>query len=84
MCIPLWLTIVVLADALVRWTLQGNVSAQVAYSQDNARWHFPSLYHSRSFTSEDGTTVDVILIDTVDLSGKRLYRDIHRMATVLA
>jgi hypothetical protein len=46
------------------------VSAQVAYSQDNSRWHFPALYHSKSFTSADGATVDVILIDTVDLSGE--------------
>jgi len=48
---------------------KGNVTAQVAYSQDNSRWQFPSIYHSHSFTSSDGTTVDVILIDTIDLSG---------------
>lgn len=45
------------------------MSAQVEYSKDNARWHFPSLYHSKSFVSDDGVTVDVILIDTVDLAG---------------
>jgi hypothetical protein len=49
--------------------IQGNVSAQVEYSSVNSRWHFPSLYHSKSFTAEDGTTLDVILIDTVDLAG---------------
>jgi tartrate-resistant acid phosphatase type 5 len=52
---------------------QGNVSAEVAYSNINPRWNFPSLYHSRSFVSEDGVTVDVILIDTVDLSGSVDY-----------
>lgn len=45
------------------------MSAQVAYTQHNSRWQFPSLYHTKSFTAEDGTTVDVILIDTVDLAG---------------
>ena len=49
---------------------QGNVSAEIAYSSDNARWHFPALYHSKSYTSADGVTVDVILIDTVDLAGE--------------
>eukprot|EP01032_Pedospumella_encystans_P016452 gene16452-18775_t len=48
---------------------KGNVSAQIAYSQDNTRWKFPSIYHKQSFTSADGVTVDVLLIDTVDLAG---------------
>lgn len=47
----------------------GNVSAEIEYSSVNERWVFPDLYHTRSFVSEDGVTVDVILIDTVDLSG---------------
>ena len=51
---------------------KGNVSAQIAYSQDNARWKFPSIYHKQSFTSADGVTVDVLLIDTVDLAGNYL------------
>jgi tartrate-resistant acid phosphatase type 5 len=50
---------------------KGNVTAQVAYSGVSSRWTFPALYHSQSFVSaEDGTTVDVVLIDTVNLSGE--------------
>jgi hypothetical protein len=64
---------------LSRATAQGNVSAQVAYSQDNSRWHFPSLYHSKSFSSADGATVDVILIDTVDLSGESFSAGYQRV-----
>ena len=48
----------------------GNVTAEIAYSADNSRWVYPSLYHSKSFVSEDGVTVDVILIDTIDLAGE--------------
>jgi hypothetical protein len=50
---------------------KGNVTAQVAYSGVSSRWTFPALYHSQSFVfAEDGTTVDVVLIDTVNLSGE--------------
>jgi len=66
---------------------KGNVSAQIAYSNDNDRWMYPDLYHAATFTSsptskfetrdgksirneeEDVVTVDVVLIDTIDLSG---------------
>ncbi|KAJ1429660.1 Metallo-dependent phosphatase-like protein [Ochromonadaceae sp. CCMP2298] len=55
---------------------KGNVTAQVAYSGVSSRWTFPALYHSQSFVSaEDGTTVDVVLIDTVDLSGSSSAAD---------
>ena len=34
------------------------------------RWNFPSIYYTKSFADEtDGTTLDIIFIDTVDLSG---------------
>lgn len=47
----------------------GNVSAQIAYSHDSPRWKFPNFYHSHSFTSDDGATIDIVLIDTVQLGG---------------
>eukprot|EP00597_Dinobryon_sp_UTEXLB2267_P005518 CAMPEP_0170075472 /NCGR_PEP_ID=MMETSP0019_2-20121128/12601_1 /TAXON_ID=98059 /ORGANISM="Dinobryon sp., Strain UTEXLB2267" /LENGTH=334 /DNA_ID=CAMNT_0010286459 /DNA_START=282 /DNA_END=1286 /DNA_ORIENTATION=+ len=54
----------------------GNVSAQIAYSQDSARWKFPSSFHSHSFTSGDSSvSVDIILIDTVDLAALGKVKD---------
>ncbi len=47
----------------------GNVSAQIEYSAHSSRWMFPSLYYLRSFTANDGSTLDIIFIDTIDLSG---------------
>jgi len=48
----------------------GDVSTQIKYTDlyanTNHRWNFPSLYHSRSFSS-GGVTLDLVLIDTVDL-----------------
>jgi len=46
----------------------GNVTAQIEYSSHNSRWKFPSSYHSHTYTAADGTTVDIVLIDTVDLA----------------
>jgi hypothetical protein len=46
------------------------VSAEVAYSADDSRWNFPSIYYTKSFTDEEsGYKVDIVMIDTVDLSG---------------
>ena len=42
----------------------GNVTAQIAYSAESARWKFPAAYHKHSFSSADGATVDIIMIDT--------------------
>jgi len=50
----------------------GNITAQIAHSLEspNGRWVFPSLYHSHSFSApDDSFTIDLILIDTVDLCG---------------
>ena len=51
----------------------GNITAQIEYStkvKPQGRWKFPSLYHSHNFQSKDGSvTIDLILIDTVDLCG---------------
>jgi hypothetical protein len=48
----------------------GNVTAQIAYSNDSPRWKFPNEYHSHSFTAEDGATIDIIMIDTGPLAGR--------------
>lgn len=47
----------------------GNVSAQIAYSSDSYRWKFPNFYHAHSFTSDDGATIDIVMIDTIELGG---------------
>ena len=49
---------------------RGNVTAQIAYTAVSDIWEFPSLYHSKSFSSADGNvTVDIILIDTTNYTG---------------
>lgn len=54
----------------------GNVTAQVEYSDVSDRWNFPSLYHTKSFSSVDSSlSLDVIFIDTVDLSGSSAIID---------
>ena len=42
----------------------GNVSAQIAYTADSERWQFPASYYKQSFSSADGVTMDLIMIDT--------------------
>lgn len=54
----------------------GNVTAQIEYSKVNPRWVYPAIYHDHSFADEaEGFTLDVILIDTVDLSGSNGIMD---------
>ena len=43
---------------------EGNVTAQIAYSSHSTRWTFPSEFYTQSFTSSDGVTLDLIMIDT--------------------
>eukprot|EP00937_MAST-01D_sp_MAST-1D-sp2_P005099 g5099.t1 len=47
----------------------GNVSAQVAYSAVSKRWRFDDLYYSFTESAPDGSTLQVVYIDTVVLSG---------------
>ena len=57
---------------------EGNVTAQIAYSQISERWNFPSLFYtfSKSFMSgSKNVTTQVIYIDTVVFSGMS-YHDI--------
>jgi tartrate-resistant acid phosphatase type 5 len=52
------------------------VTAQVEYSTLSERWNFPSLYHQKTFVSADADlSLDVIFIDTVDLSGTGVTQD---------
>jgi len=48
---------------------KGNVSAQIEYTaiDPSNRWKFPNYYHKQSFKDENGVTMDIILIDTVQL-----------------
>ena len=64
----------------------GNIDAQIQYTTSkyntNKRWKFPSLYHAHSFVSKSKegdnnnddsnkrVTIDLIMIDTVDLCSK--------------
>jgi tartrate-resistant acid phosphatase type 5 len=47
----------------------GNITAEIEYSSHSDRWTFPNIYHSKSFASPDGATMDIIFIDTIDLAG---------------
>eukprot|EP01004_Peranema_trichophorum_P005434 NODE_4294_length_1192_cov_42.990645_g3789_i0.p1 GENE.NODE_4294_length_1192_cov_42.990645_g3789_i0~~NODE_4294_length_1192_cov_42.990645_g3789_i0.p1 ORF type:complete len:327 (+),score=50.53 NODE_4294_length_1192_cov_42.990645_g3789_i0:39-1019(+) len=50
----------------------GNVQAQIDYSKKSSRWNFPSLYYTFSYKDTDGTTLDVVMIDTVVLAGNSI------------
>lgn len=56
---------------------KGNVSAQIEFTKEDPskRWTFPSPYHAHSFKGTDGVTVDIILIDTVDLCSMSAVQD---------
>ena len=47
----------------------GNVSAQISYSNVSARWRFDDYYYTMHEAAPDGSTVDVVYIDTVLLAG---------------
>ena len=47
----------------------GSTDAQVQYSNISARWRMDDLYWSFSETTDDGSTVDTIFIDTVTWAG---------------
>eukprot|EP01040_Poterioochromonas_malhamensis_P012043 gene12043-13157_t len=51
----------------------GNVTGEIAYTPYSNRWVFPSSYYAKSFeSSDDGVTIDIIFIDTVELASKTL------------
>lgn len=43
---------------------KGNTTAQIEYTKYSARWHLPTNYYTKSFTAEDGATIDIIVLDT--------------------
>lgn len=47
----------------------GQVDAQIAYSNVSSRWSFPSLYYTFTETTEDGASVQFVMLDTVTIAG---------------
>ncbi|XP_048576808.1 tartrate-resistant acid phosphatase type 5 [Nematostella vectensis] len=51
---------------------QGNVSAQIAYTQKSRRWYFPNFYYTFVGTiPKSRSTVQVVMIDTMLLCFKK-------------
>jgi tartrate-resistant acid phosphatase type 5 len=47
----------------------GNVSAQIAYTDAEKRWNFPDYYYNLKFKAAPGATVEIVMIDTIQLCG---------------
>ncbi|GAV05409.1 hypothetical protein RvY_15549 [Ramazzottius varieornatus] len=56
----------------------GNVSAQIAYSDKLNRWKFPDYYYNLKFECPSGATVEIVLIDTVLLCGHSDHDFLHK------
>jgi len=56
----------------------GNISAQIAYTQRSPRWYYPSLYYPFSLLTPDKTFVDIFMIDTVIMAGNSDDIDVGR------
>lgn len=55
---------------------EGNVTAEVEFTNldPTKRWNYPDFFYKKSF-SGDGVSIDVIMIDTVDLCGSNKVQD---------
>ena len=53
----------------------GNVSAQIAYTQKSTRWSYPESWYSFEKDLGGGSSIQVVMIDTVILSGTSDVRD---------
>lgn len=54
----------------------GNVTGEIAYSSHSKRWTFPSLYYNKIFQIPGSkATLEIVLIDTVILSGISDFND---------
>lgn len=50
----------------------GNITAQLAYSKQSVFWNYPDIFYVEHYKSLDNTvTLDVIMIDTIDLAGSQ-------------
>ncbi|GHE95835.1 purple acid phosphatase family protein [Thalassotalea profundi] len=47
---------------------RGNWQAQIDYSNISRRWNMPAPYYAKSFTLDDGETVQMLFIDTNPLN----------------
>jgi tartrate-resistant acid phosphatase type 5 len=53
----------------------GNVTAQIAYTQKSNRWTYPASWYTFSRDLGGGATLQVVMIDTVILSGNSDVRN---------
>lgn len=58
---------------------QGNVPAQIAYSEVSDRWHLPAQYYAETMALDDSTSVLFVFLDTTPLASapdeQRRYSD---------
>lgn len=55
----------------------GNVTAQIAYSQRSTRWTYPSSWYSFKRELGGGASLEVVMLDSVELAGNSDVRDQH-------
>ena len=48
---------------------RGNVSGEIQYSNHSQRWNFPDFYYSTTFKTPGGKTLQLVMVDTVQLCG---------------
>ena len=63
------------ADLVSLVTGAGNVTAQIEYTKHSSRWKYPSSWYSFEKDLGDNKTIEIVMIDTVILSGQSDVRD---------
>lgn len=53
---------------------QGNVPAQIAYTETSERWYLPAQYYSETLAIDDETRVQFVFLDTNPLAYPEDYR----------
>ena len=48
---------------------KAGINAEIAYTKHSNRWQFPDYYHSKDLTAKDGTTLQIVAVDTWRLNG---------------
>ncbi|OQV22226.1 Tartrate-resistant acid phosphatase type 5 [Hypsibius exemplaris] len=56
----------------------GNVSAEIAYTDKLNRWKFPDYYYNLKFNVGTDSSVEIILIDTILLCGNSDHDFLHQ------